>query len=111
MVMASVLITLAMLLKLGVAPMHNWAPDLYGSLPLPVAFWFAIVPKLAIFTLLLQLPILRYASLNLTFSALSFLVGAIGLTGQWQVGRFLAYSAIVHFGYLCLSGVSSSWPF
>jgi NADH-quinone oxidoreductase subunit N len=51
------LLIVAMLLKLGVAPIHNWAPDLYSSLYLPVTFWFALLPKLAILGVLLQIPI------------------------------------------------------
>ena len=36
-------------------------------------------------------------------SLLCFLVGSVGLAGQWQMGRFLAYSAIVHVAYFLLA--------
>jgi hypothetical protein len=37
------------------------------------------------------------------FSAICFIVGSIGLSGQWQIGRFIAYSAIVHLGYFIMA--------
>ena len=112
------LLIVAMLLKLGVAPIHNWAPDLYSSLYLPVTFWFALLPKLAILGVLLQIPItlapfkvdpfkvdaeIEGQLLLSTAILLGFVVGSIGLMGQWQIGRFLAYSAIVHLGYFLLA--------
>jgi NADH:ubiquinone oxidoreductase subunit 2 (subunit N) len=43
----------SLLLKLGCAPFHVWVTHFYGALPLRLACWFAVIPKLAIVTLLL----------------------------------------------------------
>lgn len=106
------LVIFSMLLKLGIAPLHNWATDLYSILALSMTFWFAILPKLAIFGLLLQIPIsiTAIASSNIMMSSailLGFVVGSIGLMGQWQIGRFMAYSAIVHFSYFLLAFIAN----
>ena len=45
----------AFLVKLGAAPFHGWAPDLYSGLALPVTLWFALLPKLAIIGVLWSL--------------------------------------------------------
>lgn len=94
----------AFLVKLGAAPFHGWAPDLYSGLALPVTLWFALLPKLAIIGVLWSLSandrLIAYPGY---LSLLCFLVGSVGLAGQWQMGRFLAYSAIVHVAYFLLA--------
>ena len=35
----------AILFKLGAAPLHNWAPDLYDSIPTTITLWMVIIPK------------------------------------------------------------------
>jgi NADH:ubiquinone oxidoreductase subunit 2 (subunit N) len=52
------------LLKLGGAPLHFWAPDLYASQPSNVTQWLLIVPKLGNLLLLLNL----YSLFNNTIS-------------------------------------------
>jgi len=34
--------------KLGAAPFHNWAPDLYDSVPTTITAWMTHIPKLAV---------------------------------------------------------------
>jgi len=98
---SSLLILLAILLKLGAAPFHSWAPDLYAALPLPLALWFSLIPKLAMLGLLL---VVAFHSFALpAAAATSLAVGAVGLCGAWQIGRFIAYSSIVHLGYFLLA--------
>ena len=95
----------AFLVKLGAAPFHGWAPDLYSGLALPVTLWFALLPKLAILGVLWSLAInsLIQVAYPGYLSLLCFLVGSVGLAGQWQIGRFIAYSAVVHVGYFLLA--------
>ena len=95
----------AFLVKLGAAPFHGWAPDLYSGLALPVTLWFALLPKLAILGVLWSLAInsLIQVAYPGYLSLLCFLVGSVGLAGQWQIGRFIAYSAVVHVAYFLLA--------
>lgn len=50
-----VLIFIGFLFKIGAAPLHNWAPDVYGDSPTIVTMWLTIIPKLSILILLLEL--------------------------------------------------------
>ena len=43
-----ILMTTTFLFKLSAAPFHNWAPDLYDSLPTSLTMYLAIIPKIAI---------------------------------------------------------------
>lgn len=50
-----VLIFIGFLFKIGAAPLHNWAPDVYNDTPTIVTTWLTIIPKLSILILLLEL--------------------------------------------------------
>ena len=50
-----VLIFIGFLFKIGAAPLHNWAPDVYNDTPTIVTIWLTIMPKLSILILLLEL--------------------------------------------------------
>ena len=43
------LLIVTLLWKLGAAPVHSWAPDLYDTVSMPVVLWMIIIPKLAVF--------------------------------------------------------------
>nr|YP_009659062.1 NADH dehydrogenase subunit 2 [Chytriomyces confervae]QCQ69060.1 NADH dehydrogenase subunit 2 [Chytriomyces confervae] len=112
------------LFKLGAAPLHSWAPDLYDSLPPYITLWLLVVPKTAVLFLLLQLaPALSGAlvitgeslglegmdgsvlqgtiyNLFLLFGVSSMVIGSIGLSSQWRMRRFLAYSSIANLGFI-----------
>ena len=40
--------------KLALAPFHMWSPDIYENSPTSSAFFFAIVPKISIFIVILR---------------------------------------------------------
>jgi NADH:ubiquinone oxidoreductase subunit 2 (subunit N) len=50
--LSSSMILLAILAKLGSAPFHNWAPDLYSTLAFPLTAFFATVPKIVLLAFL-----------------------------------------------------------
>lgn len=47
-----VLIITGIFIKLGAAPFHQWAPDVYALVPTPVTAWLVIIPKISLFVLL-----------------------------------------------------------
>jgi NADH-ubiquinone oxidoreductase chain 2 len=49
------LVFIGLLFKIGAAPLHNWAPDVYGDSPTIVTVWLSVLPKLSIFILLLDI--------------------------------------------------------
>jgi NADH-quinone oxidoreductase subunit N len=102
-------IIVALLFKLAAAPFHMWAPDVYEGAPTIVTAFFAIVPKIAVLTLLIQLLLESFYGLIsqwqqlLIFSSMtSMILGAVGAIEQKKIKRFLAYSAIGHVGYLLI---------
>ena len=52
---ALVFIFVSLLFKLAIAPFHLWSLDVYEESPSSSTFFFAVVPKLAIFVLLIRI--------------------------------------------------------
>ena len=113
----TVFIYFTILLKLGGAPLHFWAPDLYSSQPSNITQWQLVVPKLGNLLLLLNLynqfnPSALYSEQGATsfgnnfiiiVGILSMLVGCVSLQSQVKIKRFFAFSSICHVGFLQLS--------
>lgn len=108
--------SLGFLIKIGAAPFHFWSPDVYDAIPTVVTAFVAIIAKISIFMLLLQLVYYTnnsFFEINWTFSLvissfLSLLIGTIvGLT-QFRIKRLLAYSTISHVGFMLLALAVSS---
>lgn len=104
-----IFITVALLFKIAAAPFHMWAPDVYEGAPMIVTSLFAIVPKIAVLALLIQLLLETFYGLIdqwqqfIIFSAMtSMILGAVGAVEQKKIKRFLAYSAISHIGYVLI---------
>lgn len=90
--------------------------DVYDSIPTIVTTFVAIIAKISIFILLLQ--IVYFFNSNLfdsswTYSIIlcsfmSIVIGSIGGLTQLRIKRLLAYSTISHVGFLLLAlGISS----
>lgn len=111
-----VIFTIGFLFKVSAAPFHFWSPDVYDAIPTIVTTFVAIVAKISIFILLLQLVYYTnnsFSEMNWTFillmsSLFSLIIGTVvGLT-QFRIKRLLAYSTISHVGFLLLAlGISS----
>ena len=102
-------ILIALMFKLAVAPFHMWAPDVYQGAPTIVTAFLAIVPKIAILTLIIELLFeIFYNNINdwqwiIIFCSLSsMIIGAFGALNQFNIKRLLAYSAIGHMGYILI---------
>nr|YP_009130759.1 NADH dehydrogenase subunit 2 [Agarophyton chilense]AKA27614.1 NADH dehydrogenase subunit 2 [Agarophyton chilense]ASP44542.1 NADH dehydrogenase subunit 2 [Agarophyton chilense]UAD89533.1 NADH dehydrogenase subunit 2 [Agarophyton chilense] len=103
-------ILVAFLFKLSAAPFHVWAPDVYEGAPFIVTAFFSILPKIAIFGLLVRFLLYTFYDLIpfwqniILFSVfLSILIGTFGALAQHKWKRFLAYSSINHVGFLLLA--------
>ena len=112
-----IIFTIGFLFKVSAAPFHFWSPDVYDAIPTIVTCFVAIVGKISIFVLLLQL--VSYTNSNssdgmnwtiiLLFSSLfSLIIGTVvGLT-QFRIKRLFAYSTISHVGFILLAlGIAS----
>nr|ADY86070.1 NADH dehydrogenase subunit 2 [Gekko swinhonis] len=97
------IIVLAIMLKLGLAPMHAWYPEvLQGSTmntALIISTWQKLAPLALLYLISHQLP----ANTTLWLGLTSALVGGwIGLN-QTQTRKIMALSSIAHMGWLIIT--------
>nr|AAW72042.1 NADH dehydrogenase subunit 2 [Ctenotus robustus] len=95
-----ILLTMALSMKLGLAPLHFWLPEVLQGTTMKTALIIATWQKLAPMALLY----LTHQSLHpmtlLTMGLLSTLVGGWGGLNQTQTPKNLAYSSIAHLGWM-----------
>nr|AAL16590.1 NADH dehydrogenase subunit 2 [Typhlogobius californiensis] len=95
------MVILALSLKLGLAPLHTWLPEVLQGLNLTTGLILSTWQKLAPFMLLLQIPTTNQELLILLGLA-STLVGGWGGLNQTQLRKILAYSSIAHLGWMLI---------
>nr|YP_001491410.1 NADH dehydrogenase subunit 2 [Diodon holocanthus]BAF51934.1 NADH dehydrogenase subunit 2 [Diodon holocanthus] len=93
--------TLALALKIGLAPMHLWLPEVLQGLNLTTGLILATWQKLAPFALLLQIHPTN-SPLLIILGVTSTMVGGWGGLNQTQLRKILAYSSIAHLGWMIL---------
>nr|AAP72085.1 NADH dehydrogenase subunit II [Craugastor mimus] len=96
------LLTIAIMMKLGVAPLHFWMPDVLQGLTLPTGLILSTWQKLPPMALLLQSSQSTSLGLLLTTGLLSSTIGGWGGINQTQIRKILAYSSISHLGWMML---------
>nr|AEK53029.1 NADH dehydrogenase subunit 2 [Cestraeus oxyrhyncus] len=94
-------ITLALALKIGLAPFHAWLPEVLQGLDLTTGLILSTWQKLAPFALLLQIQPTNPTML-IMLGLTSTLVGGWGGLNQTQLRKILAYSSIAHLGWMIL---------
>nr|YP_004347837.1 NADH dehydrogenase subunit 2 [Tetraodon miurus]BAK09848.1 NADH dehydrogenase subunit 2 [Tetraodon miurus] len=97
----STMIIIAIALKIGLAPLHTWLPEVMQGLDLATGLILSTWQKLAPFALLLQLQP-NNPTLLITLGVLSTLIGGWGGLNQTQLRKILAYSSIAHLGWMIL---------
>nr|AMR99627.1 NADH dehydrogenase subunit 2 [Trematomus bernacchii] len=95
------IMTIALALKLGLAPLHSWMPEVFQGLDLNTGLVLATWQKLAPLALLFQIqpansPLLIFLGL------VSTLIGGWGGLNQTQLRKILAYSSIAQLGWVVL---------
>nr|WNH21297.1 NADH dehydrogenase subunit 2 [Apterichtus klazingai] len=91
---------LALTLKLGMAPMHFWLPEVLQGLDLTTGLILSTWQKLAPMVLLYQLPLENNQSMMVLIGLASALIGGWGGLNQTQLRKILAYSSIAHMGWM-----------
>nr|AAL16602.1 NADH dehydrogenase subunit 2 [Ptereleotris monoptera] len=95
------MIILALSLKIGLAPLHTWLPEVLQGLDLTTGLLLSTWQKLAPFALLLQIP-LQNQGILIILALASTLIGGWGGLNQTQLRKVLAYSSIAHLGWMLL---------
>nr|YP_010956901.1 NADH dehydrogenase subunit 2 [Paralichthys albigutta]WMY90046.1 NADH dehydrogenase subunit 2 [Paralichthys albigutta] len=97
----STMIVVALALKIGLAPMHTWLPEVLQGLDLTTGLILSTWQKLAPFALLIQIQLSDPTPL-IIMGLTSTLVGGWGGLNQTQLRKILAYSSIAHLGWMIL---------
>nr|YP_010353346.1 NADH dehydrogenase subunit 2 [Askoldia variegata]UOF73397.1 NADH dehydrogenase subunit 2 [Askoldia variegata]UOF73410.1 NADH dehydrogenase subunit 2 [Askoldia variegata] len=95
------LITLALALKVGLAPVHAWLPEVLQGLDLTTGLILSTWQKLAPLALLMQIQPSN-STLLIVLGLASTLIGGWGGLNQTQLRKILAYSSIAHLGWMIL---------
>nr|AAZ15892.1 NADH dehydrogenase subunit 2 [Eurycea bislineata] len=96
----TLMLTIALMIKLAVAPFHLWLPDVIQGLDLMTCLILLTWQKLAPMTLLIQIGPELNPTLLITFGVLSIILGGWGGLNQPQVRKIMAYSSIAHLGWM-----------
>jgi len=95
--------------KLGAAPFHMWAPDVYQGAPTSVTLLLGAAPKLAAFAICIRLLVeglgamaADWQQMLIVMAVASMAVGNITALAQTNIKRMLAYSTISQMGFMLL---------
>nr|ATX74179.1 NADH dehydrogenase subunit 2 [Gehyra nana] len=97
------IITLAVLLKLGAAPVHLWYPEVLQGATLNTALLISTWQKLAPLALLYMMHTTPQNNLLLLTGLLSTLLGGWTGLNQTQTRKIMAYSSIAHMGWILVA--------
>nr|AAL68687.1 NADH dehydrogenase subunit 2 [Vandijkophrynus gariepensis] len=96
----AILLSIAIAMKLGVAPFHFWLPEVLQGSTLQTGLILSTWQKLAPMALLLQLSQSVNLNLMLMLGLLSTIVGGWGGINQTQIRKILAFSSVAHLGWM-----------
>ena len=88
-----IILCISILIKLSAAPFHFWSLDVYEGSPNSTTFFFAVVPKIGLFLLLMRICYVGFYDIFVTqyqmyffvVAVLSIFVGSIGGLEQRKI--------------------------
>ncbi|MHB9054737.1 MAG: NADH-quinone oxidoreductase subunit N [Paludibacteraceae bacterium] len=105
-----ILLLIGMTFKIGAAPFHFWAPDVYDGSPTLITTFMATVGKIAAIAAFFRLMVSSFTEISefwkitLTiFAVATILIGNLSALNQESIKRMLAYSGIAHAGYMLIA--------
>nr|ACD42810.1 NADH dehydrogenase subunit 2 [Uma notata notata] len=105
---ANTLLTMALAMKLGLAPMHFWLPEVLQGSTMKTAMIITTWQKLAPMALILITSNNLSTTTLLTMGMLSTLLGGWAGLNQTQTRKIMAYSSIAHLGWM--AAITSIMP-
>ena len=101
--------------KMALIPFHNWLPNIFESLPLPISFFIITAQRISIFGILILFiyKVFPYLSNNLIIiitisSIFSMFFGSIACCFQDKINRLIAFMSISNTGFVLIGIVSNS---
>jgi NADH-quinone oxidoreductase subunit N len=112
-----VMLVLGLSIEVGVAPLHEWVPDVFTSAdPIPMSI-IASLAKIVPFIVALRILISTSNSLTVSITlftavlaAISMFTGNIGALTSKEHARILAYSTVANMGYVLACTVAIIKP-
>lgn len=112
-VLGLVFVVSGLAFKLGAAPFHMWAPDVYQGAPTSVTLLLGAAPKLAAFAICVRLlveglgaMVVDWQQMLIVMALISMAVGNVTALAQTNIKRMLAYSTISQMGFMLLGLLS-----
>lgn len=105
----SSLVIAGFIIKLGVTPFHTWVADVYAGSHIFITAIFSTFVKFVLFTTFLRIALyVNDGPTTSILAALSLSMGCFETLKQIEIKRFVAYSSIVHTGFILIGDLSSS---
>nr|AER13588.1 NADH dehydrogenase subunit 2 [Anolis richardii] len=95
-----IMLTLALSMKLGLAPMHFWLPEVLQGSTMSTAFIVTTWQKLAPMSLILMTVNNLSPLILLLLGLTSSMMGGWGGLNQTQMRKIMAFSSIAHLGWM-----------
>nr|AIG23358.1 NADH dehydrogenase subunit 2 [Parantechinus apicalis]CBJ55403.1 NADH dehydrogenase subunit 2 [Parantechinus apicalis] len=99
---ASLSMTLALAIKLGLAPFHFWVPEVVQGIPLLTGMILLTWQKFAPTAILYQIALHLDMKILIILAIVSTIVGGWGGLNQTHMRKILAYSSIAHMGWMVI---------
>nr|BBH37331.1 NADH dehydrogenase subunit 2 [Pisodonophis cancrivorus] len=87
-------------LKVGLAPMHFWLPEVLQGLDLTTGLILSTWQKIAPMILIYQIALEVNQNMTMALGLISALIGGWGGLNQTQLRKILAFSSIAHMGWM-----------
>lgn len=105
-----IMMLVAMCFKVGAAPFHFWAPDVYEGSPTVITALMGTIVKTAAFAAFMRLFLVGFGGVSEMWGwvlggviALSLFISNITAASQSSVKRMLAYSSISHAAFMLMA--------
>nr|ACY08978.1 NADH dehydrogenase subunit 2 [Kerivoula minuta] len=97
---ASILMTTALTMKLGLSPFHFWVPEVTQGVSLSSGLILLTWQKLAPLSILYTTMPFTNTNILMTMALASIAIGGWGGLNQTQLRKIMAYSSIAHMGWM-----------
>nr|YP_010568084.1 NADH dehydrogenase subunit 2 [Kalophrynus palmatissimus]UZC57478.1 NADH dehydrogenase subunit 2 [Kalophrynus palmatissimus] len=100
--LTAVSLSIAICMKLGLAPLHFWMPEVLQGIPLSTGLILSTWQKIAPMALLIQISQSTNLQLMMILGFTSILIGGWGGINQTQIRKIMAFSSIGHLGWMII---------